>query len=62
MRDYFKRLKEHPGLAFATFLTGMGFLAGATNKHMDFWTGGLIGLLIMGVFSWGLVLLSNFKR
>jgi hypothetical protein len=62
MRDYFKRLRHHPGLTIATLMTIVGFLAGASNKHMNFWSGGIMGLIVMGGFCWTLVLLSNIKR
>jgi hypothetical protein len=61
MKDYFKRLKEHPGLEFAWFLTVFSFLAGATNKTAEWYVGGLFGLVLCGGFAWSCVLLSNMK-
>lgn len=62
MKDYFKRLKEHPGVGFATLLTIVMFIAGATNQNVSVcWHGGLFGALFGGGFFWMIVLLSNFK-
>jgi len=51
MRDYFARLKTHSGLRTATFMTALGFLAGASNKSATTWyIGGLFVMLAMGIF------------
>jgi hypothetical protein len=65
MRDYFKRLKEHPGTGVAFAMTLLGFMAGATNKSLppDQWyIGGFFGAAFAGVLAWGCVLISNIKR
>lgn len=60
---YFKRLKTHPGLGFATMFTIMGALAGAQNKSASsVYMGALFGLIVVGVAVWSMVLTSNFKR
>lgn len=62
MKDYFKRLKDHPGLGIATILTVMGALAGAQNKSFENpLNGALFGVAVMGVFVWSVVLISNRK-
>lgn len=61
MKDYINRLKDHPGLGYATVFSFAGFCAGAMNESFTWWKGGLFGLLIMGGFSWILVLWSNRK-
>lgn len=62
MKDYFKRLKDHPGTGIATAMTLFGGLAGATNHTFTHWYNGLLfGLVFMAIFTWGIVLLSNFK-
>lgn len=62
MRNYFKRLKEHPGLEFATMLTILMFLAAGTNKNIH----SIWGVLILGGIGssivWLCILLSNIKR
>lgn len=62
MRDYFKRLKDHPGNHVALMMTLLGFVARATNRSFEWWQGGLFGMLFLGFFSWSAVLISNFKR
>ena len=62
MKDYFKRLKDHPGLGIATALTFMGALAGAQNKSFENpLNGALFGVAVIGVFVWSVVLISNRK-
>jgi len=58
---YFQRLKDHPGIGYATVLSIAGFLAGAGNESFIWWQGGLFGLLILGGVCWSLVLWSNRK-
>jgi hypothetical protein len=65
MKDYFKRLKDHPGIGVATIMTIMGFCAGASNKSLPpekWWYGGLFGMLAMGIVVWSCVLISNIDR
>jgi hypothetical protein len=61
-RGYFERLKDHPGLGMATIMTLMGTFAGASNKSFGVMEGALFGTIAMGVFVWGMVLVSNFDR
>ena len=61
MKDYFKRLKDHPGIEFGIMLTIFGALAGASNKSCSVTTGLLMGGIGMGVIVWSCILLSNFK-
>lgn len=62
MKDYFKRLKDHPGLGIATALTVMGALAGAQNESFENpLQGALFGVFMIVVFVWSVVLISNRK-
>ena len=62
MKDYFKRLKDHPGLGIATALTVMGALAGAQNESFENpLHGALFGVFMIVVFVWSVVLISNRK-
>ena len=61
MKNYFKKLKSHPGVPLAAFMTVLFVLAGATNKSFSIPAGmlfGLVGLLLI----WIIVLISNFER
>lgn len=62
MREYFKRLKDHPGVGYAFAFTIMGAMAGAQNKSGPPLTGALFGGLLMGVIVWSMVLISNSGR
>jgi len=62
MKDYFKRLKEHPGVGMATLMTIMCFLAAASNKSIHSMTGVLVLGGIGSAFFWSIVLITNFKR
>ena len=63
MKDYFKRLKTHPGVNVAIMMTILGFLAGATNKSVTiYWQGGLVGMVFVGGVCWIIVLISNIKK
>lgn len=55
MKAYLQRLREHPGLHFATALTLMGAAAGAPRGGLR---GALAGALVMGAFCWIPVLLT----
>lgn len=62
MKDYFKRLKDHPGLGIATASTVMGALAGAANESFkNPLNGALFGVIVVGTFVWSMVLISNRK-
>lgn len=61
MKAYFKRLKSHPGLGHAFFLTMMFIAAGLTNKSVSSINGLLIGVIVSVVFCWLPVLVSNRK-
>lgn len=63
MKNYFKRLKEHPGLGMAIVITIMAFFAGASNKSFHvWWHGGIFGLICACVLIWSIILISNFKK
>ena len=62
MNDYFKRLKDHPGIGVAAMLTLMVFLAVGTNKTVHSIGDVLIFGGILSSFIWMFVLISNFKR
>lgn len=61
MKDYFNRLKRHPGWSTWAFMTGLGYLAALSNKTMTIPSaivaGSLISLLVLV-----LILLSNIKK
>ncbi len=62
MRGYFKRLKEHPGLGIAIMMTVLGALAGSDNKSFESpLNGALFGLIVVFLFVWLPVLISNCK-
>jgi hypothetical protein len=62
MRDYFKRLKSHPGLGIAGIMTVLGAFAGASNESFQNpLHGALFGIILVGLFVWLPVLLSNRK-
>jgi hypothetical protein len=61
MKDYFKRLRTHPGVPVASVMTVVGSLAGASNQSFPIADGMVFGGLFMGGFCWSVVLLSNFK-
>ena len=50
---YYKRLKHHPGLGFATLFSVLAFGAAATNKNIH----SLAGVLILGGI--GIIFLAN---
>ena len=61
MKQYFKRLKTHPGLFPSFVFTIPCIAAGATNEHIKHWyNGALLGLGIGSIFLI-IVLLSNIK-
>lgn len=62
MKNYFKRLKNHPGLGIATLMSIMCFFAAGTNKSIQTFEGVLILGGIGSAFFWLIVLLSNFNR
>ena len=61
MKDYFNRLKEHPGWSTWAFMTIFGFLGALSNKTMTIpvaiIAGTVLSLLILTV-----ILLSNIKK
>jgi hypothetical protein len=62
MKDYFKRLKDHPGLGIGTILTVMGGFAGTQNKNFENpLNGALFGVAVMGVVVFSVILFSNRK-
>ena len=63
MKDFFKRLKTHPGLWFAVLFTVLGGLAGMSNKSIESPVHGfLIGAAVIGFIVWGIVFSSNYKQ
>ena len=62
MKEYFKRLKDHPGLNIAAVMTFLGALAGASNKSFPTPIyGALFGISAVFIFIWLPVLISNRK-
>ena len=61
MKDYFKRLPDHPGFGLAIMMTFLGALAGASNKNFNPLDGALFGAIAMGLFCWIPVLWTNRK-
>jgi len=63
MRDYFKRLKEHPGISFGVIFTLMIFYAALSNKSIQKTEDAIIlGSIVSIVFPWSFILISNFKK
>lgn len=62
MREYFKRLKEHPGIEYGIILPILGFLAGATNESFEWYVGGLFFGCFAVVITWSMILISNIKK
>lgn len=63
MKNYFKRLKEHPGLPIATIMTVLNTLAGVGNQNFDTPVhGAVFGLAVTFVSLWLPVLISNYKK
>lgn len=62
MKEYFQRLKEHPGVPVVSFMTIAGVIAAMANKSIHVWWHGVIlGLICISPF-WMIVLISNFKK
>jgi hypothetical protein len=62
MKNYFKRLKDHAGIEMGVMLPVLGFFAGGTNKSFSYWwQGGIFGFIIMAVFCWSIILITNIK-
>ena len=59
---YSKRLKSHPGLPVAVFMTFAGAMAGASNESFSLVNGMLFGACVAGGITFSAVLLSNIKR
>lgn len=62
MRDYFKRLKKHPGIEYGIMFPILGFFAGATNEHMEWYVGGIFFGCLLLVITWSMILISNIKK
>lgn len=63
MREYFKRLKEHPGVPVGVMITAMIFIAVCGNKSVKSMEDVLIlGSIISLIFPWSAILISNFKK
>jgi len=62
MKDYFKRLKDHPGVKVATLMTAICVFVGAGNSTFSSgWYGAAFGFTI-SLIIWLMVLISNIKR
>lgn len=61
MKDYFNRLKEHPGWSVWFLMTIFGYLGALSNKTMTIPSaliaGSILSLLILTI-----ILLSNIKK
>lgn len=62
MKDYFKKLKDHPGIGTATAMTIMTFAAVATNKSIHSVSDVLIFGSIWSAIIWIIVLITNLKK
>lgn len=62
MKNYFQRLKTHPGIGFAILLTILMFAAAATNKNIHSVQQFLILAGIGSAIIWAVVLISNIRR
>lgn len=61
MKEYFKRLKNHPGVEVAGFMSILIPMAALSNKNLDNY--GVIVISGFGIlFMWTIVLLTNYKR
>jgi hypothetical protein len=59
--NYWKRLKRHPGVGYATMFALMGAMAGLQREGAGL-EQALRGAGIMGVFVWLPVLITNMER
>ena len=62
MKPYFKRLKEHPGIGIAFFMTILSYLAAGTNNSVDTVEEWVILGSILPILVWGAILITNFRR
>lgn len=62
MKEYFKRLKDHPGVSVATMMTFLGGLAGASNESFAPLDGLIFGILVGGGLTWSIVLITNLRK
>lgn len=60
MKEYFKRLKGHPGIRFASFFTLIAFVSAIGNKNLSFVHALVVGAVISGIV-WAVVLITNRK-
>ena len=64
MKNYFKRLKDHPGIRYGVLLPTLAFVAvgfGDKPDHVKL-IHGLIGMAAMATLVWPPILISNFRR
>jgi hypothetical protein len=61
MKNYLKRLKDHPGVLFATLLTGSFTVAAFLNENLSV-QGALFVAALSSAFVWSIVLISNIER
>lgn len=62
MREYFNRLKTHPGIEYGIMFPILSFLAGATNRNYEWYVGGLFFGVLMTIIVWSVILISNIKK
>jgi len=61
MKNYFERLKDHPGVSVAFMMTILGALAGMSNKSIEIWWHGALFGSSIGALCWIAVLISNIE-
>jgi hypothetical protein len=62
MKEYFKNLKEHPGIGTATLFTIMFMFAGMSNKSFQNPLHGMLFGLACSSLIWIIILISNINR
>ncbi len=62
MKEYFQRLKTHPGLSVAFIMTLLIFIAVSTNESVKSLKDVFIFGSICSLFVWSIVLISNIKK
>lgn len=61
MKDYFKRLKEHPGLGFASMFTVACFLSAFSNENLTHKAALIVGS-IASLFIWTIILTTVGRK
>ena len=62
MRNYFKRLKGHPGIMFAVILSLISFAAAASNRNIETVSEKIFLGAAGAAIWWAILLISNFKK